>query len=355
MSQFTIYGPADRNTSWGRVATGMADGLRALDRLAELVSLADLNDDDGLHKGYDAEVGIFVGAPNRAGILTRGQHRERWLMLAPNSTWLPRGDLRVLTVGDTRVLTGILTPSEWGKQIIEGYVERDGWNVPVRVWQHGIDPIFAEGDGPSARDPERFSLLHLSTTAISRKGTRLLIEAWRQAMLGPHPLPPATSKLTLICDGPERYEADVQQMDFPGTVDLCCRVDFAPEQLRVLYRAHDFIVQPSRGEGFGMVPLEARAAGVPVIATTCTGHGEHMAFDSPGVVAVASGEYRPIDDGPGAQAPHVTVRSILEALGQAYARTVDLQEASRAEAPKVVDHWSWPEVCVRFINRWGEE
>ena len=39
----------------------------------------------------------------------------------------------------------------------------------------------------------------------------------------------------------------------------------------------DLVCQPSRAEGFGLVPLEARACGVPVAATLCTGHADHMA------------------------------------------------------------------------------
>jgi FkbM family methyltransferase len=49
-----------------------------------------------------------------------------------------------------------------------------------------------------------------------------------------------------------------------------------------LYRAFDCLLNPSRGEGFGIPILESLACGTPVIATDTTAMSELVGFDTPG-------------------------------------------------------------------------
>lgn len=50
--------------------------------------------------------------------------------------------------------------------------------------------------------------------------------------------------------------------------------DVGHEQLKLLYRAADLFVYPSLAEGFGIPPIEAAAAGVPVICNSATAMSE---------------------------------------------------------------------------------
>ena len=74
--------------------------------------------------------------------------------------------------------------------------------------------------------------------------------------------------------------------DFIDTIRTKCR-DHKPTvlynfdwmgdtELRSLYKALDLFVFPSRGEGFGLPPLEAMSCEVPVIGTKATGMAEYM-------------------------------------------------------------------------------
>ena len=135
--------------------------------------------------------------------------------------------------------------------------------------------------------------------------------------------------------------------------------------MSVLYQRHHVVVQPSRAEGFGLVPLEALASGVPVVATSCTGHAEYVdavrsatrddlprysAVSPPGVVAVPTGELGPIDDGPGALAPSVDADAIAEALRLAYSDKDRLRREAAENARAIYLNWSWEATTRRFLE-----
>ena len=87
-------------------------------------------------------------------------------------------------------------------------------------------------------------------------------------------------KLSVVGDGPIRQElaAFISQNNLANEVTLCGKKNY--EQLRELYRQHDFVVQAPLSEGFGKVPVEGFFHGlVPVInniamAAYMTGNGE---------------------------------------------------------------------------------
>jgi glycosyltransferase involved in cell wall biosynthesis len=100
---------------------------------------------------------------------------------------------------------------------------------------------------------------------------------------------------------------------------------------------YSVVVQPSRAEGFGLVPLEARACGIPVVMTNSTGHSDH--FDPESCMLVQSGSLEESDDYWGARAPTVKDESILEALVSAK----DQIERLEVGAERFAHHheWSW--------------
>ena len=103
-----------------------------------------------------------------------------------------------------------------------------------------------------------------------------------------------------------------------------------------------------------MTPLEARACGVPVVATECTGHSQGHVRGR-GVIVVPHGDLSPIDDGPGAVAPSVSSEDILKALHAAYDQWAGLAWAAQAGAEKVRKDWSWDAVTTRWLeSRKGE-
>jgi len=117
------------------------------------------------------------------------------------------------------------------------------------------------------------------------------------------------------------------------------------------------LCQPSRAEGFGLCPLEARASGVPVCATLCTGHGSHMENGDPGVVAIAHGPDAPIDDAthPNSVAPSVDPEEIGGALTECYQRWGALSRQARDAAPHVSARWSWAKQTGDWLRKVGFE
>jgi glycosyltransferase involved in cell wall biosynthesis len=263
-------------------------------------------------------------------------------MIATNSSWLPE----VMMDRAAKICTGFVAPSAWAASVIERY----SCGRPVYVYPHGVDERFRPG---ASRAPlQGFRVLHLASTHFERKGTKELIIGWGIALgrghLGNCPT------LKLIADGPKDYfQRTIQDFSNNSSIELVTRRDFGVEAMRDLYLEHDLVCQPSRGEGFGMVPLEARACGVPAVMTTCTGHEEHAA--TLGVVRVKAGPEGPVDDGPGAMAPIVLATDVADSLAYAARNIAALRDHALDAAYAIRKRWSWERVTGDFLSQYGKE
>lgn len=100
------------------------------------------------------------------------------------------------------------------------------------------------------------------------KDQATLLAGFAQAL----PQLPADSLLAIIGSGPlqDKLMAQAQQLGIAGRVRFLGQIP----QARRLFAAFDLFVLSSDHEPFGMVLLEAMAAGVPVLATHCGGAPE---------------------------------------------------------------------------------
>jgi glycosyltransferase involved in cell wall biosynthesis len=349
VTSFRIYGPVGENDSLSRVAAGMADGLRACGKDVSFFDLRSvLDDDDGLTEGFDADIGIYTGPLSYLSVMARrGQHKQRLVAIFPNSSWLPPE----IMADAARTCTGILAATAWGA----GVIREHSLGLPVMKWRLGVDEAFAPAPGELVTYPDGrpiWNVLHLSSTRLGRKGTGMLIGAW--ALAQANLWIPRSAELSLVLSGDEAMakriiEQESNHFGVEANVKLLPRLNLAPSEMAAFYRLYDLLAQPSRAEGFGLCPLEARACGVPVAATACTGHSEHMWKGLPGVVTIEHGDEGEIDDGPGALAPNVALSDIASALWCAYDHREELEYWARAASERVRTQWSWKEAASRFL------
>jgi glycosyltransferase involved in cell wall biosynthesis len=328
------------NSSAARITKGICEGLAAHDMLAGLVPV-DTYDSDKVYPGSFAEVGLLLGPPTNAELMRTGCHERYFVLLAVNSSWVPKQIVRGLPADVT-----LVSPSQWGARTLEAAGAAD-----VTVFPHGLSAEFKpltdmQATMTHTRGLGYFDVLHLSSSAGQRKGTEELLRAWEEASI----FISANSdtrfpRLLIITEG-ARHREDVRAMVGPQDgVRILGRFDGTESRMAELYQSGHVVCQPSRGEGFGLVPLEARACGVPVVMTDCTGHSEHAHGD--GVVVVPSGPAAPIDDGPGAQAPTVGICDLVDALLVA----ADHWDSLRAEAQRFNrDLWSWEAVTKKWLD-----
>jgi glycosyltransferase involved in cell wall biosynthesis len=335
----------------------MRDGLEALGELAGFVPTDDIGHelDDALTDGFDAPIGVHVGPPTIASVMQgHGHHKHRLAMIAVNSSYAPRNAIVAL---EREAVTGFLAPSPWARDVLAKYA-----TLPVYCWLHGVSDAYV----PAAKrsKPTGYSVLHMASTHNERKGTAKLIEAWARCVGRPLP---NDSVLTLICDGPRGFfdeairKATNDRPELQGAYHVRVRMDLSDEEACRFYQWHDLVCQPSRAEGFGLVPLEARASGVPVIMTNGTGHSCHSLYGAPGggappgVIVVQNNGSHPIDDGPDARAPRFGTDQLVSALRLAYENREHLAAGALELAPRIRRAWSWEEVCRLFLEEHGRE
>lgn len=210
--------------------------------------------------------------------------------------------------------------SELAAAPLHGVLRR---RADVGILPNGIDPG-AWLVEPLPRDPDDVLAVTVMRLA-ARKRPRALLKAFRQTL---DRLPERVRlRLVVVGDGPLRrtLERDIVRLDLGDHVEL--RGAQSRNRIRELYRRADLYVAPAVLESFGIAALEARSAGLPVIAREQTGiadfirHGEHglLAADDAGLAA-----------------------SMVE-LARAPQLRARMSATSRATAPE----WGWGEVLQR--------
>jgi Glycosyl transferases group 1 len=374
-----LYGRAVGNGSLSVVTAGFRDTLEAAGLLDGFVALdkSGGSEEDESPGGALARDAVFTGNLSHLGVMRVGTRHERhWVTVTPNSNYLPK-DLLAAVVSLKE--PHILSASSWGTQVIlDALAEMgasvlrhhdggralfaDNKEVRIHTVHHGVSGFAPDlTELSKTRDDfyhGHFRVVHFSTTEGQRKGTLELLKAWSM-FLRTVDMGRCYPTLHLVLDHHARTALKERMLDEldPESLDAVLasvrwlpRADMDAAQMSSFLCQHHLLCAPSRGEGFGLLPLQARACGVPVVATVSTGHSAgHV--EGLGVIPIMQpGAPEPLDDGPGAMALAALPEEIVLCLRKAMGNWPTLKRDALAEAPLVGAEWSWSEQLAPLVE-----
>ncbi len=161
-----------------------------------------------------------------------------------------------------------------------------GPSIDVEVLPNGIEAKDWEVDR-LPRDADDVLVVGVMRLA-ARKRPMQMLRALREA----RDLVPASIRLRakIIGEGPERrsLERYLSRAGMSGWVELTGRL--TRDEIREVYRRADVFVAPANLESFGIAALEARSAGVPVVAKANSGIREFVSHEVEGLLAATDAE-----------------------------------------------------------------
>lgn len=155
------------------------------------------------------------------------------------------------------------TANDFGKQ---AYINAGVPEKKIHVFEHGID---TEIWYPSMRGRnKKIRFLHIDSGA-PRKRADIAVDAFKAAF-GDNKDYELTLKWSHAPDTDKNW-FDTSVLESAGEWDGNIRrihESLSLEHLVSLFHFHDALIYPSEGEGFGLIPLQALATGMPVISTS---------------------------------------------------------------------------------------
>jgi len=153
----------------------------------------------------------------------------------------------------------LFVPCQHNKELFE----REGVTIPVEVIPLGVDPekfYFIERDPKKAK----FTFLWISSFT-ERKNPLMVIKTFKE-LFKDNPNVELVMKVGNIYH--ERFKNVFENQDKNIKI---IKEFLTEEKLMELYKDADCFIFPSRGEGFGLTPLEAMATGLPTVLAKNTG------------------------------------------------------------------------------------
>jgi hypothetical protein len=166
------------------------------------------------------------------------------------------------------IVDEIWTTSDWCANVFE-----DNGYKNVKVFPHGIDPIWH----PKKRqDDGVIKFLHIGEPA-PRKAGQMVVDAFVK-LFADNPKYQLTvkahnSNTTRIYNNIIDKEIIGLPQNIYSNITIITK-EYDDNELLKLYNDHDVLVYPSYGEGFGFIPLQALASGMPTICTSAWAHYE---------------------------------------------------------------------------------
>lgn len=253
----------------------------------------------------------------------------------------------------------VLTPSKWGQGLLaELDLTRGGTAIPLHVVPHGIDPdVFSPAIEPKKNhtvpglSQNVFNLRHFSSSpTLERKGTRVLLSVLRTMLQEPW-WDPNDARMSVLVHVQPCCVAECRSEfagSFPGgSVSVLQDVPSSQDHMASVLRRTDLLLQPSRAEGFGCLPLESVACGTPVVLLGATGEAEYL-DDIRG--ATYKVESEGLDQCGEGVAPVLTHSALRATLDEAVRDLIEHRGPScQVESAKARSEWAWSSVLDRTL------
>ena len=262
-------------------------------------------------------------------------------LMAPTRGRLPWGKAIDILMGWTRRI-----PEDFGGIVCVGedeYLKYRERHPHVMYLPNGVDTKLFEGRVGAAADGRQATTTRLSAgdgrlsvlcvARIDRQKNQMMLVEWLARNPG------ATVRLVGPVTQPDyraELEARAAQLGVSERLSFAGALKPGGAELLGEYANADVFVLPSRHEPFGIVVLEAWAAGLPVVASDVGGLGRLCAAHPEAAVTFSPGDIDALDDALRRVGGDATLRERLSAAGRIAAAEYDW----RILAKQVVDFYA---------------
>lgn len=155
----------------------------------------------------------------------------------------------------------VWTPSDWCAEVFK----ENGVTKPIYVYPHGIEEKWSAVKR-SYNENEIFKFLHMGEPS-PRKSGQLVVDTFIK-MFGNNP----KYQLTLKCHNTHTVRVYDKNGELRLPEDVYSNIKVIKDEMSIddlvaLHQRHHVLIYPTWGEGFGFIPLQALATGMPVITT----------------------------------------------------------------------------------------
>lgn len=202
-----------------------------------------------------------------------------------------------------------------------------GVSKPVKVLHHGLNRDHWPLAQRRLKDGEPFRFLHVGGDA-RRKGADIVYKVFRE-----------------LFKGNDKFELTLKarRLEFGPMGSNVHHIDevLSTEDLTQLHLDHHAMIYPTRGEGFGLIPFQAAATGMPTAVTNWSGPADYIKFCYPiRVEEMVTPDYVP-HEGLWAKPDEDSVAYWMES----FARSPDYFFRNAYRKATLMDSWSWDNIA----------
>lgn len=330
--KFAFISDIDGVSGWGNVSQNLIRYSSPEYKISQIGRTMDISDNAVIQTRYNPvsqDMEVVIHEQPKEYWLNSGF--EKKLCIVPfETTVIPASWIRRINACEV-----LMVPC---KQNIEAF-KNSGVTIPIELIHWGVDPDkFSELKRVGGR-PFTFGTMGALST---RKGTDILVKAFEKAF-------PNGEDVRLIC------KTSFNQYHFLSK-DKRIKVDMTPvphdELIEQFFQKVDCFVFPTRGEGFGLTPLEALATGIPAIVTDWSGPCEYMTdevgwklrYEMVDATDFSTGVYKE-DCGQWAEP---SLDHLVELMRYAFEHQDEVKEKGTKAAQYVRDNWLWSDKIKMF-------